>query len=484
MTSPEPAPLRPVPTAGTGGAPIDAAPLEPVATVGIPTLAVSTREVDDVGELMGVLRPAAPEETFSWVRRGEGLVGAGVAWRLDTSGPDRMARADAAWREVVARADVRDEVRLAGTGLVALGSFAFHDDSPAGGSLVVPRVIVGRRAGRCWVTLVEPLDGPRPAGAGAGRRRATAEAAEVAAVHARWAAEHTHAAAATVSPDSPGEPGQVWERDGALTPGEWTDVVARVLERIDAGEVAKVVLSRDVLATTEFPVDVRRMLGRLADHYPTCWTFSVDGLVGATPELLVRRDRGLAACRVLAGTVQRTGDERDDLRVASALASSSKDLDEHEFAVASLVDALAPYCASMNVPDSPFVLRLPNVMHLASDVTGAVRPPTNGDPTPSSLTLAAALHPTAAVGGTPTRAAVRILARAEGADRGRYAGPVGWIAADGDGEWGIGLRSGAVLDPHTVRMHAGCGIVAGSVPAEELAESEAKLEPLRHSLRP
>ena len=101
--------------------------------------------------------------------------------------------------------------------------------------------------------------------------------------------------------------------------------------------------------------------------------------------------------------------------------------------VARLVDALAPYCASMNVPDSPFVLRLPNVMHLASDVTGAVRPPTNGDPTPSSLTLAAALHPTAAVGGTPTRAAVRILARAEGADRGRYAGPVGWIAADGDG---------------------------------------------------
>ena len=434
------------------------------------TLVVSTREVEDVPDLLSVLRPAAPQETFSWVRRGDGIVGQGVAWRVDTSGPERMARADAAWRDVVGAADVHDEVGLAGTGLVALGSFAFHDHSPAGGSLVVPRVVVGRRAGRCWVTLVEPLPGA-PAGAAAD------------AVRARWAAEHTHVAAATPSPFPPTEPGQVWEHDGALSAPRWAGVVADVLARIDGGEVAKVVLARDVLATTQYPVDVRRMLARLAESYTSCWTFSVDGLLGATPELLVRRDRGLAACRVLAGTVPRTGDERDDLRVASALASSSKDLDEHEFAVASLVAALEPYCTSMNVPDSPFVLRLPNVMHLASDVTGAVRPRTNGDPTPSSLTLAAALHPTAAVGGTPTRDAVRIIAQVEGADRGRYAGPVGWIAADGDGEWGIGLRSGAVLDPHTVRMHAGCGVVSGSVPAEELAESEAKFEPMRHSLR-
>jgi menaquinone-specific isochorismate synthase len=187
---------------------------------------------------------------------------------------------------------------------------------------------------------------------------------------------------------------------------------------------------------------------------------------------------------VLAGTIRRTGDDDADLARAAILAHSSKDLEEHEYAVASVVQALAPFCSSTNVPDAPFVLHLPNVLHLASDVTAVLAGGQDGGPHPTSLALAAALHPTAAVCGTPTDAARTLIRRVEGMDRARYAGPVGWVGADGDGEWGIALRSAELdpADPHRLRLFAGCGIVAASVPAAELAESRAKLVPMRTAL--
>jgi menaquinone-specific isochorismate synthase len=165
--------------------------------------------------------------------------------------------------------------------------------------------------------------------------------------------------------------------------------------------------------------------------------------------------------------------------LAGSLARSSKDREEHEYAVRSVSEALAPHCTSMNVPESPYVLHLPNVMHLATDVTGVIRQDT------SVLHLAASLHPTAAVGGTPTEAALQLIRKVEGLERGRYAGPVGWIGASGDGEWGIGLRSAQMEETpegSIVRLFAGCGIVADSVPADELAEAEAKLIPVRSAL--
>ncbi|WP_448073459.1 isochorismate synthase [Georgenia yuyongxinii] len=429
-----------------------------------PDLLVRTVEIPDVGDLLALLPSADPATTFSWVRRGEGIVGWGAALRLRTSGPDRIRAADQAWARTAGRLHVLDEVRLPGSGAVAFGSFAFSPHSAAGGVLVVPGTIVGRREGRSWLTTVHPVGEPPARGA------------------------HLPA------PAPVGAPGAVTYRDGALSPAAWRSAVAGVVWRIRAGEVAKVVMARDVVARAAAPLDVRHLLGRLAADYPACWTFAVDHLVGATPELLVRREKGLAACRVLAGTIERTGDDAADLRRAAELARSSKDLEEHELAVASLVRALRPYCASINVPDAPFVLHLPNVMHLASDVTGAVdaalgHPSTylshaGGGNGPSSLALAAALHPTAAVGGTPTGVATAILASAEQMDRGRYAGPVGWIGADGDGEWGIGLRSGELSagDPHEVRLFAGCGVVAASDPDAELAETEAKLRPMREAL--
>ncbi|RMI04764.1 isochorismate synthase [Cellulomonas triticagri] len=433
-------------------------------------LVVRTVPLDAPDDLLSLLPHDAP---LTWVRRGDGLVGWGEAARVEVAGATRFADAERAWQRMVAHSVVRDEVRLPGTGPVAFGSFAFDDESAAGGVLVVPRVVVGRRDGRSWLTVVETAGtlGPAP----------------------DWSLVARHVAALTPVRS----PGAVTYTPGAVAAADWTEVVARGVAAIRAGEVDKVVLARDEVATTTEPLDVRHALHRLAERYPTCWTFSVDGLIGATPELLVRSEKGLVTSRVLAGTIRRTGDDDADLARAAILAHSSKDLEEHEYAVTSVTRALAPFCSSTNVPDAPFVLHLPNVLHLASDVTGVLAgvgeplPAEGGDlPSaataghPTSLALAAALHPTAAVCGTPTDAARALIRRIEGMDRARYAGPVGWVGADGDGEWGIGLRSAEVDpdDPHRLRLFAGCGIVAASNPESELAESRAKLVPMRTAL--
>ncbi|MFC8922197.1 isochorismate synthase MenF [Cellulosimicrobium sp. NPDC057127] len=439
-------------------------------------LVVRTTPIDDLpGGLTALVDVLPDARPLTWVRRGDGIVGWGEALRLETWGPGRFADAEAAWQETLARAVVRDEVGVPGTGPVAFGSFAFDDSAPgddahepvrAGGVLVVPRVVVGRRDGRTWLTTVDTAGSLSSAPAAALAR-------------------------ASRTPVPP--PGEVTWCDGALRADDWADVVAEGVERIRAGALEKVVLARDVVAHTSEPVDPRWLLARLAAAYEACWTFSVDGMVGATPELLVRSEKGLVTSRVLAGTIRRAGLSDDDaLLRAAQLARSSKDLEEHEYAVASVAHALAPFCSSMNVPDAPFVLHLPNVMHLASDVTGVLargaaspaEPARRGAARPTSLALAAALHPSAAVCGTPTGVARELIREIEGMDRGRYAGPVGWLGADGDGEWGIALRSAELspTDPRTVRLFAGCGIVAASDPASELAESEAKLEPLRYAL--
>lgn len=415
-----------------------------VRTVPLDSLASAGDVPDDV-PLVDLL-PA--EGSLAWLRGGDGIVGWGVAATITTSGATRFADADAWWRELTARSVVRDEVDLPGSGLVAFGSFAFADD-PGTSTLVVPRVVVGRRGGQRWLTTI-------------GHDSIGAPALRVA--------------------EAPAVPSPVVFEPGGLDDEAWQAVVADAVARIDAGDLEKVVLARDVVATTDAPVDVRWPLRRLAAAYPTCWTFHVDGLFGATPEMLVRQERGLVTSRVLAGTIRRTGDEVRDAGLAGELARSSKDLEEHEYAVRSVADSLEPHCSSMNVPESPFVLHLPNVMHLATDVTGVVP---DDDPS-SSLGLAASLHPSAAVGGTPTATATALIAELEGMERGRYAGPVGWMDASGDGEWGIALRSAqietAADGTGRVRLYAGCGIVAGSDPAAELAESQAKLEPVRGAL--
>uniref|UniRef100_UPI0030EEE927 isochorismate synthase n=1 Tax=Aquipuribacter hungaricus TaxID=545624 RepID=UPI0030EEE927 len=369
--------------------------------------------------------------------------------------PGRFREAERGWRRLLAGAVVRDDVGLRGTGPVAFGSFAFADASSAASSLVVPATVVGHREGRWWLTRTTTGESGPSIGA---------------------TIPGPVSGAPPQQPDGP-PPGTVVFADGAVSSPDWESLVGRAVARVERGELDKVVLARDLLARSSTPVDVRGLLRRLAAAYPATWTFSVDGLVGATPEMLVRTQVRLVASRVLAGTIRRTGDDAHDLALAASLARSSKDLGEHEYAVRSVVEALTPFCAGTNVPESPFVLHLANVMHLATDVTGVLRDDV------SSLRLAEALHPSAAVCGTPTAAAAALIDEVEGMDRGRYAGPVGWLDSDGDGEWGIALRCGQVGDdPHEVRLFAGCGIVAGSDPAAELAESAAKFVPMRDAL--
>ena len=432
---------------GAPSAPDFSGPEYEAAEYGAPGLVIRTRALAaDQAESLLALMPS--DDPVCWLRRGSGLVGWGVAAQIRTKGPTRFADADKWWSETVLRAVVRDEVGEPGTGAVAFGTFGFADE-PGDSVLTVPQFVVGRRGEAAWVTTITHVND------GSG----------------------SIAAPIFGLAEPPTAPQDVSFVDGSLNGEAWMSVVAEAVSRITDGQLEKVVLARDLTATASAPIDVRWPLQRLAEDYPMCWTFHVDGIFGATPEMLVRRERGLVTSRVLAGTIRRTGNDNRDLALAATLARSSKDLEEHEYAVRSVAEALEPHCSSMLVPEAPFVLHLPNVMHLATDVAGVV----HDSETVSSLQLAAALHPSAAVGGTPTSSALDLISEIEGMDRGRYAGPVGWIDATGDGEWGIALRSGE-LSGNTVRLFAGCGIVADSDPEAELAESQAKFVPVRDAL--
>ncbi len=413
---------------------------------------VRTRPIDDPEALIALLPNDHPS---AWVRNGEGLVGWGVAAELQVRGLERFSRTQRWWNSWCQAATVDDTVAVPGSGPVAFGSFTFDPDAWSS-IVIVPKVIIGRRGGQAWMTVVEmPEDDAISGSDHPGTQRRS----------------RLHA----VTPAAPIN-GVQW-RTGAATEDRWQDAVREAVQRINAGELDKVVLARDIIGEVTGPLDLRLLLGNLADAYPSCWTFAVDGLVGATPELLVRRTGDLVTSRVLAGTVRRQGDANIDASLAEALLASGKDLEEHEYAVHSVARALAAHCTDLDVPPRPHVLRLANVQHLATDVTGQLADGT------SVLGLAAALHPTAAVCGTPTERAMAAIRELEGMDRRRYAGPVGWFDAHGDGEFGIALRCAEVdAASGRVRAFAGCGIVSGSSAEQELAESTAKLAPVMNAL--
>ena len=411
----------------------------------VPTLTVHTRVLTDADrDLLDYLPGPA---SFAWVRNGNGLVAWGEAARIVVNGRERFSRAQRWWSAVVRAADIDDPLSRPGSGIVAFASFAFE---PGRSVLVVPRVVIGRSETLSWVTTIRV--------AGEAEFDPLAELDSL-----RWP---------VTSPEN------VVFGEGTRDTKSWQRSVAEAVERITRGELDKVVLARDVVAHAANPIDPRSLMSRLAERYPECWTFLVEGLVGATPELLVRRRGDVVTSRVLAGTIRRGASTEADQDLASALLASDKEQEEHEYAVASVAAALSAHCTDLDVPESPRVLRLANVQHLATDVTGRI-----ADSVPV-LALAASLHPTAAVCGTPTERAANVIRSLEGMDRSRYAGPVGWIDARGDGELGIALRCGKIdqSDQRRIRLFAGCGIVAGSDPASELAETNAKLEPMKQAL--
>jgi menaquinone-specific isochorismate synthase len=256
----------------------------------------------------------------------------------------------------------------------------------------------------------------------------------------------------------------------------WTEQVADAARAVAAGRLGKVVLAREVAVTANRTIPVADVVRRLGVAYQSCMVFAADGFVGASPELLVAREGERVRSQPLAGTAPRHGTSGSDLDAESSLMTSAKERQEHRLVVDAVERTLARFCRVLDVPDVPSLVPVGIVAHLGTAVEGRLT-----DSRRSALELALALHPTPAVAGTPTEAALAHIAAVEGIDRGRYAGPVGWVDAAGDGEWAVGIRS-AQLAGGTARLMAGAGIVAESVAEAELAETELKLQPMLNAI--
>lgn len=390
------------------------------------------------------LPAAGPDTTYStWQGPLISLSGYGEELRFEASGSQAMELASTWWQDICAQASVRG-AKIPGLTLpLALGSFGF--DPQTLGTLLVPSELLVEKEGRCWQVSAE-WEGGAPA--------------------------EKPAATQSEEPDNIGEDSgknKIIEiQEGALSPTQWEGAVEAAARIIGAGEAEKIVLARDVIVQMDSEICPEKLAERLRRDYPSCWVYALDGLVGATPEMLAQVQDGQLLCRILAGTAEPEQDRE--------LWESSKDQLEHRVAVQSVRDSLGELLPNLHFPDQPKLLRLPNVCHLCSDVTGQVGQI-------SALQIAAALHPTAAVCGRPTPVARKLIAELEQMDRGRYAAPVGWMDGSGQGEWGIALRCGQILDdPTKIRVIAGGGIMAASDPARELAETKAKMRPLLHAL--
>ncbi|MDP9071913.1 MAG: isochorismate synthase [Actinomycetota bacterium] len=355
---------------------------------------------------------------------GRGLAGRGVALRVDPASAE----------PTLAAIETHDEVGLPGCGPVAMGALPF--DPAAGGTLVVPRTLVGRAAdGTAWMTTIGAGVPPRPA-----TRR--------------------------------GRPPDRFTLAASRPHEEWCATVDAAVEAVRRGRLHKVVLAREVVVEANRPILPLDVVRRLRALYPACMLFSAEGFVGASPELLASRLGRQVRSHPLAGTIPRSGDPAVDERLGAGLLASAKDRDEHRLVVDAVARALRPHCEDLAVPESPSIVPLRNVSHLGTLISGrlAAAPP-------SALALALLLHPTPAVAGTPEGEALSYIAEVEGMDRGRYAGPVGWVDANGDGEWAVGIRS-AQLSGRRARLFAGVGVVADSSPEAELAETQLKLQAL------
>lgn len=297
----------------------------------------------------------------AWVRSGDGLIGFGEYKKFEIKGGNRFKEAKAWWEERVSEFKIQNNVHGSGTGPILFASFSFDSDQRS--VLVIPEIVIGQKNGKSWITWIGETRQPS-----LGKINSAPVSGEI-----------------------------IWQ-EGSISERAWQSQVSSAIKAIEANRLEKVVLARDITAISNNEINARSLLQRLEIEYPSTWIFLVDGLIGATPELLVRLNKSLVTSRVLAGTIRKTGNEDRDLTLAASLAKSSKDLEEHEYAVRSVADALAPFCSSTNVPESPFVLHLSNVMHLATDVTGVL----NDSAKQSDIfMLIAQLHPSAAVCGTP-----------------------------------------------------------------------------------
>lgn len=390
-----------------------------------------------------------------WVRGTSGLVGFGRAVRLRARGAARFADLSRLWARLAAAALVEDPVAHAGSGLVGFSAIAFSAQSGTDSVIDVPRFLLGRRDGRVWLTSMTVV----------GQEEDSAEPLTL------TTAPLTPVVGATSAP-------------GTVSGTHYTEIVrtaAARMRELGPERLGKVVLARDEVVQAPAPIDVRAVLGQLNRAYPSTWTFDVAGLIGATPELLIGVDGDTVSSRVLAGTYRVQDDPAAELAQAREQLGGSKDTTEHSFAIDSLARSLGAVTESLHVDAEPHLLQLRNVIHLASDAHGTLARDAEGRRL-GAIDVAEAVHPTAAVGGYPKEAALAAIDELESADRGRYAGPVGWIDGNGNGQFGIALRCGQLEAPDRIRIWAGAGIMPDSDPESELAETEAKLAPMKRAL--
>lgn len=373
------------------------------------------------------LNDVAGDTGFLFVRDGIGIAGRGVAAEVPV----------AELTEFLTGIKREDHVGLPGCGPVAMGVLPFSPGAAA--SFVVPKVVVGKGPdGAVWITTID---------------------ADVDAAVAGLAASRPPV------PDG----GGFSVRPGVLI-DTYLAAVAAGRDAVRAGTITKVVIARDVFVHAEKPLDVRAILRRLRASFGSSYRFSINGFVGASPELLIERTGDQIWARPLAGTTPRTGDPETDARLASDLLASMKNQVEHRVVIDVVNETLLPWCSYLDWETEPSILAVANVQHLATRLQGWL-----SKPAASVLDMARALSPTPALGGHPRDEALALIAEVEGMERGPYGGAVGWVDADGNGTFAVAIRC-AQINGHEARLFAGGGIVADSDPLAELAETQAKFQ--------
>lgn len=385
-----------------------------------------------------IQNPAIPKDALVFARGENIMIGTGKKREFLASGENRFQQLSQQFSEFIDGHEIQNSLPQSNAGPVGFVSIAFGADSTQASTLVVCEKTLVIRDGFSWLTLIDSDD-------------------------ASW------------DYDTEAIDQRLSFSEGSQTAEAFKEAVSTAVSKIQNGELSKVVLARDLVAKLPTGFDIRPALDRLRKRYPSCWVYNIAGQFGASPELLIRASHSVVSARVLAGTAGRGTDPDVDRAIAEGLSHSTKNLHEHAFAVDSLTRALEPYCSSIEADKTPFSLALPDVWHLATDVHAKLKSSVG------ILDVAASLHPTAAVAGTPRDIAQQTISELELFDRGGYAGPVGWVSADGDGELAIALRGGHIKSD-TLTAFAGCGIVSESDPDAELSETELKFRAIRSVL--
>ena len=385
--------------------------------------------LDDTPDLLPYF---VPDDGVFFEHPSRALVTIGSAQTISVpGGPDLVARAARATADVLSRVVMTD-----GPPPVVVGALPFDESTPA--TLVLPSVALIRANGETWKIEI-------------GESRALEPAAV------------------------PTLPRGSLRVTSVPDPNTYVAAVAEARARIRAGSLEKVVLARMLIAQSDHEFDRRALLSRLRAAEPDAFTYAAGGFIGASPELLVARAGDTVRARPLAGTIARRTDDVADAEARESLLASSKDRAEHAIVVDAVTRALRPVCTALEVEDQPHALATSKVWHLATDFAGHLATPLD------ALSLAALLHPTPAVCGTPREAARTAIKELEGIERALYAGAVGWVDARGDGEWAVALRC-AEMQGRIALLVAGAGIVADSDPEAELAETDAKFRSMLEAL--